>query len=90
MIKLRLYAALREVVGAKEVELEGDGLEIEEALRRLAERHGDRARAMLFDQQGRLWPSVLLLVNGEAAERGRETRVRSGDVVSVLLPTAGG
>ena len=35
-------------------------------------------------------PSVLLLVNGEAAENGGATTLSAGDTVQVLLPTAGG
>jgi MoaD family protein len=90
MIKLRLFSALREIAGAKEVEVEGTGLSIKEALQQLASRYGDRARGTLFDKQGEVQPSVLLLVNGEAAEKGAATLLRSGDVVAVLLPTAGG
>jgi MoaD family protein len=90
MVKLRLFSALREIAGAKEVEVEGDGLSIKEALERFAERYGERARKTLFDAQGQLYPSVLLLVNGEAAEERGLTRVKSGDTVQVLLPTAGG
>jgi len=90
MVKLRLFASLREIAGSKEVEIEGCELSIKEALERFAERFGEKAKQVLFNQQDELWPSVLLLVNGEAAERGPETRVKSGDVVSVLLPTAGG
>ena len=45
---------------------------------------------MLFDGGGEVWASVLLLVNGDAAAEGPATVVKSGDVVSVLLPTAGG
>jgi MoaD family protein len=90
MVKLRLYAALREIAGAKEVEVEGDDLTVKDALDRFTQRFGEKARKVLFNQEGEVWPSVLLLVNGEAAERGQETRVKSGDTVSVLLPTAGG
>ncbi len=90
MIKLRLFSALREMAGAKEVEVEGDGVSIKDALLTFSERYGDRARAALFDSEGELLPSVLLLVNGEAADRGAATRVKSGDLVAVLLPTAGG
>ena len=90
MVKLRLFAALREVAGSKEVEVEGDGLSIEEALERFAERLGQRAMDILFDKQGELQSSVLLLVNGEPAEQGAATRITSGDTVAVLLPTAGG
>jgi MoaD family protein len=90
VIKLRLFSNLREIAGAKEVEVEGEQLSIKHALDRFADRFGGRARQCLFDRQGQLLPSVLLLVNGEATESGQETQVKSGDVVSVLLPTAGG
>ncbi len=88
MIKLRLFAALRELAGAKEVEVEAAS--IGEALERLAQRFGERARGILFDKQGEVQPSVLLLVNGEPAEQGPATALRAGDTVAVLLPTAGG
>lgn len=85
-----MFSSLREIAGSKEVEIEADRLSVRQALERFAERFGERAKECLFDKQGQLFPSVLLLVNGEAAEGGQETQVRSGDVVSVLLPTAGG
>ncbi|UCC69007.1 MAG: MoaD family protein [Armatimonadota bacterium] len=90
MVKLRLFSKLRDIAGAKEVEVEGDGISIKEALEKLAARFGEVAREVLFNKEGELWPSVLLLVNGEAAEQGAATRVKSGDTVAVLLPTAGG
>lgn len=90
MVKLKLFASLREIAGSKEIEIDGDELSVKQALEKLAERCGQKARDILFDQQGQVWPSVLLLVNGEATESGPETRVKSGDEVSVLLPTAGG
>jgi len=90
MVKLRLFSVLREIAGAKEVEVDGDALSIKDALSRFAEKHGDKAKSALFDSQGDLLPSVLLLVNGEAADAGAATQVSPGDTVQVLLPTAGG
>ena len=90
MVKLRLFSVLREIARAKEVEVDGDPLSIKDALARFAEKYGDKAKSALFDSQGELLPSVLLLVNGEAADDGGATRVASGDTVQVLLPTAGG
>ena len=90
MVKLRLFASLRELAGAKIVEVEADDLPIPQVLRRLSDRLGEEARQILFDAEGDLWPSVILLVNGESPQQGTETRVASGDEVAVLLPTAGG
>jgi MoaD family protein len=90
MVKLRLFSALRDIAGAKEVAVEADGLSIKEALRKFADRYGEKARGALFDKQGELLASVLLLVNGEASAQGGATPLKSGDTVQVLLPTAGG
>jgi MoaD family protein len=90
MVKLRLFSALREIADAKEVTVEGNGLSIKDALVSFADKYGEKARNTLFDKQGELLPSVLLLVNGEATAQGGATRVRSGDTIQVLLPTAGG
>jgi MoaD family protein len=90
MVKLRLFSALREIAGAKEIEIEADKLSIKDALAEFAGRYGEKAQVALFDTQGDLLPSVLLLVNGEAADDGDATQVSSGDTVQVLLPTAGG
>ncbi len=90
MIKLRLFSALREIAGAKEVEVEGEELSVKEALQRFVVKYGEKAKTTLFDSQGEMLPSVLVLVNGEAASDGAATRVRKGDTIQVLLPTAGG
>jgi len=90
VVKLRLFSALRELAGAKEVEVEADGQSIKEALAKFAARYGEKAQAALFDKQGELLASVLLLVNGEATAHGGATPVKSGDTIQVLLPTAGG
>jgi MoaD family protein len=90
MVKLRLFSALREIAGAKEVEVEGEDLSIKAALERFADRFGERAKETVFDAEGEIQRSVLLLVNGERAEEGAATRVKCGDTVAVLLPTAGG
>lgn len=90
MIKLKLFSSLRELAGAKEVEIEGNGMSIKQALEKLASKLGEQAKPMLFDGSGDVSPSVLLLVNGDAAGDGPATKVKSGDVIAILLPTAGG
>ena len=60
MIKLRLFSALREIAGAKEVEVEGSELTIGEALQQFAQRFGEKAQQVLFDKDGQLQQSVLL------------------------------
>ena len=43
MIKLRLFASLRELAGSKEVEIEGEEMSIKKALEGFAERFGAAA-----------------------------------------------
>jgi sulfur-carrier protein len=78
MIKVRLFAALRELAGASEVEAEGKTAgEVADAL---SERFGDR-----FAQIAAVGS---LVVNGERASR--TTAVAAGDEVALLPPVSGG
>jgi MoaD family protein len=90
VIKMKLFSGLRDLAGQKEVEVDGDDISIKQALEKLAAKLGEPAKPMLFDGSGDVWSSVLLLVNGDAASDGPATTVKAGDVVAVLLPTAGG
>ncbi len=88
-VKVRLYGALRHAVGSREVDLPVAQVTLKEALQRLAQQHA-RTTDLLFDQQGDVWASVILLLNDEPAPEGAATAVKGGDVVSILLPLAGG
>ena len=90
MVTLRLFAGLRDLVGKREVSLPADDLPIKRVLADFADGYGDPARKYLFNKQGELWESILLLINDEAIDRKADVTVKAGDVVSVLLPTAGG
>jgi molybdopterin converting factor small subunit len=89
-VTLRLYGALRQAAGSREVPLECVGVTVKEALRHFAEKLVPRAAAMLFDRQGNMRSSLILLLNEEPAEHGPQTPIKAGDVVSVLMPLAGG
>jgi MoaD family protein len=77
-IRVRLFAALRELAGASEVEAEGrtagDVVDV------LSSRYGER-----FTQIAAVGS---LVVNGERA--GRSTPVAAGDEVALLPPVSGG
>jgi sulfur-carrier protein len=78
VIRVRLFAALRELAGAGEVEAAGRSAgELADAL---AERYGER-----FAQIAGVSSFV---VNGERA--GRDTPVAEGDEVAILPPVSGG
>jgi sulfur-carrier protein len=78
MIKVRLFAALRELAGASEVEAEGRTAgDVVEAL---SERFGERF--------ARIAAVGSVVVNGERASR--TTAVAAGDEVALLPPVSGG
>jgi MoaD family protein len=77
-VKVRLFAALRELAGASEVEAEGRSAG--EVVDALSERFGER-----FAQIAAVGSVV---VNGERASR--TTSVAAGDEVALLPPVSGG
>ena len=90
MITLRLFASLRDLAGQKEVNIEKENATLKELLDDFAGKYGEKAHDVLFDQDGNIWQSVMLLINGQPVDREPGVPVKSGDVVSILLPTAGG
>ena len=78
MVKVRLFAALREIAGASEVE--ADGRSAGDVVDVLSSRYGER-----FTQIAAVGSVV---VNGERATRS--TPVAAGDQVALLPPVSGG
>ena len=78
MIRVRLFAALREIAGASEVEAEGKSAG--DVIDVLSSRYGER-----FSQIAAVGSVV---VNGERATRS--TPVAAGDQVALLPPVSGG
>jgi MoaD family protein len=78
VVKVRLFAALRELAGSSEVEAEGrtagDVVDV------LSSRYGERF--------GQIAAVGSVVVNGERA--GRSTPLAAGDEVAVLPPVSGG
>jgi len=89
LVEVRLFGPLRTLVGRKSVTLPYAGLKIDDALARFVDDHTDSVRSMLFDSQGRRRRSIILLLNDHTVEDEAQ-RLRAGDVISVLLPLAGG
>jgi MoaD family protein len=78
MVKVRLFAALRELAGA--ARLEAEGRTAGEVVDALASRFGERF--------GQIAAVGSLVVNGERATRG--TVLADGDELAVLPPVSGG
>ena len=78
LVRVRLFAALREIAGAPNVEADGDT--VGEVIDALAARYGER-----FDAIARAGSAV---VDGERAERARA--LAAGEEVALLPPVSGG
>jgi MoaD family protein len=78
MVRVRLFAALRELAGASEVEAEG----------RTAGEVADALSARFGERFGQIAAVGSLVVNGERADR--TTAVAEGDEVALLPPVSGG
>lgn len=78
MIRVRLFAALREAAGASEVE--ASGMTVGEIVDDLSARYGERFATVAA--------VASFVVNGERADRG--VPVAEGDEVALLPPVSGG
>jgi MoaD family protein len=78
MVKVRLFAALRELAGSSEVEAEG----------KTAGEVADALSARFGERFGQIAAVGSLVVNGERAVRS--TPVAAGDEVALLPPVSGG
>ena len=89
LVEMRLFGPLRTVVGQKSISLPYAGMMIDDALERFAKDQGEAVRPMLFDSDGNRLRSIILLLNDHTVDYDGQ-HLRSGDVISVLLPLAGG
>ena len=78
MVRVRLFASLREEAGASQVE--ADGKSVGEVADALSSRYGERFAVVAAVSS--------FVVNGERASRS--TPVAEGDEVAVLPPVSGG
>ncbi len=86
-VLIRYHAQIRRAAGLDRETVEmPDGCTALEALQAVT--HGDGFSALLFDEQRKLRPVILLLVNEVPAEP--ERKLQAGDQLSVFSPVAGG
>ena len=78
VVKVRLFAALRELAGASEVEAEGDT--VGEVIQVLSARYGDR-----FSATAQVGSAVV-----DAERATHDTTLREGQEVALLPPVSGG
>ena len=93
-IKVRYFTTLRELAGTKEEDLEmKEEISLAQVIDEISLMYGEEAFDYLHVRAtGMVDPSIKFLVNGVDAHRlrGFETRLREGDVVSVIPPIGGG
>jgi MoaD family protein len=77
-VRVRLFAVLRELAGASEVD--ATGKTVDELAAALSAEHGERFAQIVAVSS--------FVVNGERAERG--SPVAEGDEVAILPPVSGG
>jgi MoaD family protein len=77
-VRVRLFAVLRELAGASEVD--ATGRTVDELAAALSAEHGERFAQIVAVSS--------FVVNGERAERG--SPVAEGDEVAILPPVSGG
>ena len=92
-LKVQYTAQLRAAVGrAEEIVELPDNSSLDRLLTQLAQQWDSTAQSHLFVEPGRLRSSLILVLNGLAISVSdvAETQLRSGDVVILMPPIAGG
>ena len=92
-LKVNLFANLIEIIGEKGVYIDVEGSPcLEDVLLNFCSRYGEKCKEILFDRQGNLRESIIILVNDEVANRKDKDKVNlsEGDELFILLPVSGG
>ena len=90
-ISFEYFAQVRKITGTEKEELDlAEGTELQAALDSAAGKHGEEFRSLVLDDSGRLRPSMIVLINGQAAKRDEARELANGDSISLLSAVAGG
>ena len=87
-IQVRFIATLRHLLGVKSVDLEiPRPMKLLEVLNLLAEKHEEKFRKAIFDENGKVKSEFLILVNDVEISVLNElnTEISDGDVITLLL-----
>lgn len=93
VMQVIFYATLRQIVGARMVEIEAlEILTVRELLAELIHRYPALAREM-FDEDGNLYSHVRVMINGRDlsfVDDNLEARISSADTISIFPAVGGG
>ncbi|MBS7250039.1 MAG: MoaD family protein [Candidatus Freyarchaeota archaeon] len=91
--KVKVFATIREITKAKEIELESeDSITVSDAIKLLIQRYGDKLANYLMEKNGKPKPAFILMVNGVSINelKGLDTSLKDKDILAILPPVAGG
>jgi molybdopterin converting factor small subunit len=84
-------AQLKQAAGKASEQLELDNpCTLRELAQRLADRHGESLRRLLFDPGGALQPTNLFFVGDTQVQPADSLQLKDGDEITILSPIAGG
>ncbi len=94
-VVIKPFFSIKEIMGRSELEVQVDaGTSLIHLLRQLAEDYGPEFKDALFDRDtDEVSSHYLILVNGKVCyrlEKGLDTPLKDGDVVSIMMYLAGG
>jgi MoaD family protein len=88
-VKVKSFLTMEEIIGNSEVTLDSENATVDELLKELSKRYGERFKKQIFNPKTGQVQSYWIVVNGQHRQE-LETKLNNGDEV-ILYPTwAGG
>ena len=90
-LKLKLLKPFSNAVGKSELELEFDGITINDLLKFLVNKY-PQLKSEYYKDSGELTEDICIFVNDKPATalEGEETKLKSGDEILFFIPISGG
>lgn len=91
-IRVKFFAALWEITGEKETEIDAKGITVKELLYKLFERYGDKLKKEIMENDDKVRDHYVILVNGRNIVflNGIDTKIDDGALISIFPPVGGG
>lgn len=90
-VRVEYFAQVKKTIGKAHEWLSiNNPFVLDDLLRLLYDRNGSEFRSVVFDENGRILPSIMISLNYEQVQQGRDLTLRHGDTVSILSPMSGG